>query len=247
MRRAIGVFALSVSIWASAHAAHPLVTEDPHVQDTGNQQIEINTDRTRHNGSKGHGGVLTYSYGISQSTDFVLNLPRSLSAPAGMMDLGLGVKWRVYQHGPVAFALKPELLLPTGDPGKELGNGLTSGSLLFIGAYQHGAWELLGNVGIMQNRYQLPEQRSSNHATVWRASMAVLYAVNAQWRIVADAGLTRNDDKANPKTPAYLLAGVIYSPSERLDLDAGLKQAINCKACSAQTRHQFGAGVTLRF
>lgn len=247
MLRNFSIFLLLASFASLSHAAHPLITDDPGTQGPGKHQLEINTDWTRHLGKSGHEGTLTYTYGTRADLDLFIDLPQSFLAQSGMRDVVIGTKWRWLENGPASLALKPSLSLPTGDANKGLGNGRASGTLLLIGAYEIEDWELLANLGVSVNRYQLATDRNSNHALIWRASAAVLYTVNEQWRLAADAGLVRNRDKTVSTSPAYFLAGVIYSPTQQLDLDAGMKWGLNCKTCSEQTARQFGVGLTLRF
>ncbi len=238
---------LSGTFSSYAYAAHPLVTDDPGTQDQGNHQIEFNTDNTRHNQLSGQTGAITYSYGLDKNIDVFFNVPLLFSTPSGVADMSVGAKWRFYENGPFSAAAKPELVLPTGNADKGMGNGRASPAMLLIGAYQHDAWLFLGNVGAIFNRYGVQADQDDNYAWIWRTSVAAVYAVNEQWRLLADTGLMRNTNRTISTAPAYFLVGTIYSPRKQLDLDAGMKWGLNCRLCDAQTGRQFGVGLTWRF
>ncbi|WP_343585439.1 transporter [Herbaspirillum sp.] len=228
-----------------AFAAHPLVTDDAGVQGDGRHQIETNTDWSRQAGQAGHTGAFTYTYGVTDRLDLFANLPLTFQSPggSGVGDYSLGAKWRYYDRDGLALALKPELFLPSGDVDKGLGNGRSGLGLTAIASYEIGPWTLHGNAGLNYSRYQLDSDDAAKRRLVWRTSAAVWYALNEQWRLVADTGLAQNADRANRTWPAYGLVGVIWSPNESVDLDVGAKFGLN----KAEVTRQFGLGVTLHF
>jgi hypothetical protein len=66
-------------------------------------------------------------------------------------------------------------------------------------------------------------------------------------KLVADTGAEQDINKTSNKRAAYLVTGVIYSPHKNLDLDAGLKFGIGCRACENNVDRQLGIGLTRRF
>lgn len=227
----------------SAFAAHPLVTDDTGTQDAGNQQLEANTDWFRKNSVSGHVADFTYTYGVLSNVDVFSDLPSTLSSPGGVNDASLGVKWRFYERGPVSFAIKPVLIMPSGNQNRGLGTGRSSAALTLIGSIDSAPWTFHGNLEVAVNRYALAQDRDENRAMLWRASTAVTYNIDEQWRMAADIGIARNADISSTINPAYMLVGVIYSPGKNVDLDAGLKWGLN----SAEVDSQVGVGVTWRF
>ena len=244
-KKILGLTGLLLAISQSAYAAHPLVTDDTGVQGAGGIQLEMNTDWSRQNGDAGHVGAFTFTYGVTDTLDVFLNLPQTFQATGGTGsgDISLGAKWHYYDEDGLSLALKPELFTPSGDADKGLGNGRSSAGLTGIASYEIGAWTLHGNLGLNYNRFQLESDQQSRRKTVWRASAAVWYGLNEQWRLVADTGVAQNQDAASRKMPAYGLVGVIWSPSKTVDVDAGAKFGLN----KAEVTRQLGMGVTLHF
>lgn len=247
MRSNLLALLLSGLLGQSAYAAHPLVTDDTNTQDQGNSQIEANTDRVRQTGGYSSVGTLTYSYGATGNLDVYVNTPMTFSSPSDINDAALGVKWRFIETDVASMALKSELLLPTGNENKDLGNGRTSMSMTLIGSYDAAPWTLHGNLAVTFNRYALQSQRDENRSLVWRMSAAAWYALNEKWRLVTDIGIARNIEKNSDAHPGYLVLGAIYSPRDNLDLDAGWRMGLGCGECAAQIKRQFGVGLTWRF
>jgi hypothetical protein len=239
--------AVLYSLVTGARAAHPLVTDDAGTQGKGNSQIEINTDWLKEGSAQSRSGALTYSYGLQENLDVFINLPASLSSPRGINDASLGGKWRFVEKGASSLAVKPELLLATGDVSKGLGNGRTGMALTMIGSYEVAPWAYHVNLGVTLNRYQLQSAREANRRAIWRISMAVVYSLSEQWKLVGDAGVEQDSDKSQNERPAFLLGGVIYSPNRDVDLDVGIKTTFRCSQCQGGQSHQFGGGLTWRF
>ena len=68
-----------------------------------------------------------------------------------------------------SLALKPMLLLPTGDDGRGLGTGRAGASLNLLAAWQAGQVTALGNLGASYNG-----NRAGDRTALWNASAAVL-------------------------------------------------------------------------
>jgi hypothetical protein len=245
--RKFAALVLLEAIAKFAYAAHPLVTDDTGTQGTLNRQIEASTDRAQRMDGKHRFGSLTYTYGLRENLDLFINVPLAFSSPAGLQDIAFGAKWRLAEANAFSLAVKPDLLLATGDQSKGLGNGRTSLALTLIGSYDAAPWIFHGNAGFTFNRYKLQADQSANRAIVWRTSTAVWYLLDRHWKLVADAGIVRDPVKTSATAPGYILTGAIYSPATNIDLDAGLKFGIGCRDCATQVGHQVGVGLTWRF
>lgn len=227
----------------AAYAAHPLVTDDTGTQGAGNNQLELNTDHARKSGDSNQSAVMTTTYGMRDALDVFITVPASTTRPSGINDVTIGAKWRFMEREHTSLGLKPELSFPTGDEQAGLGTGRTSAGIALLGSHQMDAWTLLANAGFSVRRYALAEDRDQNRKVVWRMSFAGIHELNEQWKLVVDTGLARNDARTVRTNPAFMLLGLIYSPSSNVDLDAGVKAGLN----SAEVHRQVGVGVTLRF
>jgi hypothetical protein len=241
------ILLLLLLFYRHAHAAQPLVTDDISTQGRGNQQIELNVNRIYTVDQIERVGEATYTYGALDNLDIFFTLPRQFSSPSGFTDSSLLAKWRFWEAGNSGMALRPELLLPTGNESRGLGTGSTSAGLTWIGTADFAPWTIHTNVGLTNYRYNLRSDREANRRTIWRASAAAIHRVSERWQLVGDIGLERNIERRFGTPPAFFLAGFIYSPDPQLDFDAGFRTALNCRDCSAQIRRQITAGVTWRF
>lgn len=249
-------------LWASyGFAAHPLITDDTGTQGKGKFQVEVNGeyqyDREKEEGVKikGTGGEIAtiLSYGIVDKIDIILGMPfqwfrikedgELTSRESGLGDLSLEVKWRFFEKEGFSFALKPGLTLPTGNERKGLGNGRPSYGLAFITTKELGPLAFHANLGYTRNEYKLQEDREANRKDIWHLSLASEWKVVRDMKVVGNIGMERNTDKKSNRHPAFLLGGLIYSVSEKIDIDFGVKGGLN----KPETDLTILLGTTFRF
>lgn len=150
----LGVLTGFFLVFAStAHAAHPLVSDDTGTQGVGGYQVEVNTDWLRDAGVKTRTATATLTRGMTESVDVYLDTPYALSQPTGFNDMGLGLKWRFFESDGLSVGLKPELSIATGNQEKQLGDGRSGGALTVLTQYDLGAWTWLFNLGTELHRY----------------------------------------------------------------------------------------------
>lgn len=238
-----------------AFGAHPLITDDTGTQGKGKTQIELTGqfDRDDEGGTRTEGreakAVLTY--GLSDPLDLVFEVPyawiRAKDGETvredGFADLLVALKWRFYERGGLSLAVKPAVTLPTGDDEKGLGNGRASCGVNLVSTYARDPWAFHVNLGVTHNDYKREADRDANRGDIWNVSLAAEYKLAVPWKLVANAGAERNADVTSDTPPAFLLGGVIWSVSETLDIDAGVKRGLN----TPETDLSFLAGVTFRF
>lgn len=238
-----------LALWpALALAGHPLVSDDTGVQGAGQWQYELNTDQGVYRGQGGDTRAdqynTTLTYGLNEHADIALNLPYSSVRPAGAVgtngvgDASLAIKWCGYTNGGLSLALKPQLNLLTGDKDKGLGNGRAGAGMNGLLAYQAGSTTVLANAGLTWNANAIGARQS-----LWNGSLALTYAATSTLSLVFDTGVYRNADAGDNRDPAFVLAGLVWSPSQQLDLDVGYKHGLN----HAEVDHSVGAGLTLHF
>ena len=236
------------SLPMAAFAAHPLVTDDTGVQGHGNWQAELNSDRSveRDTNFTTLAANLTLTYGLTDALDVGFNIPwqrnqvgdepREYEKGAG--DVSVFMKWHLYEEGKLGFAVKPVLYLPTGDSDKGLGTDRTNVGVIGVTTWGDEALSLSANIGYTYNDNKLGDRKH-----IWLASAAAVMGLVDKLRGTVEIGTYTNSDVASHKAPAFANAGLIYSPTDKLDFDVGYKRGLN----DAECRHSFGAGITVRW
>jgi hypothetical protein len=238
---------------APGRAAHPFVTDDTGTQGAGNWQLELLGQRDRHVHTADPGGgpvqqrstatvlnpVLTY--GLLENLDVALGLNHLryrvtdnglVTAQAnGASDSTLELKWRFYENNGLSLALKPGLQLPTGDENRGLGTGRTSWGAAFIATYEAKPWTWLGNVAYFRPRFELPQDAADNRGHLWRVSGGASYSLRGDLRLVGELGVRTNPARNDPFLPGhngrFAMLGAIYSPTEKIDIDIGVRKGLN--------------------
>lgn len=223
-----------------AFAAHPLVTDDAGTQGRGNFLLEINAEYTRDDeaATEETGGELAalFTAGITDTLDVVVGLPYAwsrvedggtvTSEEDGISDASLELKWRFFEREGLALALKPGLALPTGDEDEGLGNGEPSYSLTLIFTREFDSWALHANLGYARNEFALASDEEANRHDIWSASVAAEAGLSENLVAVGNMGVETNSDRASDTHPAFALAGLIWSVTESIDLDLGVKAGL---------------------
>lgn len=250
----IGITA-SITVAETAFAAHPLITDDTGTQGKGKFQLEASgawlTDQKDNEG----GGVreitsfvaAVFAAGVAETVDLMIGVPYiwtetreagTKTKESGLFDTAIEAKWRFYEKQRLGLAIKPGLLLPTGDEEKGLGTGRVGYSAVLISTVDVEPWAFDANLGYLY----LPN-RSGGASNIWLASIASRLAVAERWKIVGEIGATRYTDTAKSSSPAFGQVGFIYSPKDYLDLSVGFLAGLNNEEFD-QSVH---VGVTIRF
>ncbi len=250
-------------------AAHPFITDDTGTQGKGNWQVELQYDYGRNDATADAGAgpvrqvskaavfTTVLTYGLLENLDLAVGLNYlnqrviengvSTEDSSGMADSTIEFKWRFYDADGLSFAVKPVVLLPTGDENKGLGSGKTSWGGNFITTYEAKPWSFSGNVAYSHVRYEQSQDTAANRSDLWRVSGGVSYSAREDLRWVGEAGVRTNPAKNNPFLPGstgrFAMAGLIYSPTDKIDLDIGYRRGLN----DAETRWAILAGATFRW
>jgi hypothetical protein len=251
------VIALSIFLLAgAAFASHPLITDDAGTQGKGKAQLEVN-GQYDHNKDEGFTNTQTVmnaalTYGVADTVDVVLGVPYlfwnskenstgAKTSENGVSDISLQVKWRFYEKDGWSFALKPGLTLPTGDEDKGLGTGRATYNMFFITSKEAKPWEFHLNLGYIYNDANPKLDQQKN---LWHASLAAGVEVAKNLKIVGNIGIQKTEEKApDADNRAFALGGLIYSLSEHLDLDAGVKFGLS----KTEPDYSILAGLTFKF
>mgnify|MGYP001354262928 CR=1 FL=1 len=245
------VFFGILSCATAASAAHPLITDDAGTMGTGKAQLELTGEygHDKENGvtTKTRQGDACFTYGLSEAVDLVVDLPylhvrtsddTTTLTENGFSDTSLAVKWRFYEDNGFSLALKPGLTLPTGDDQEGLGAGKATYSLFFVTSKEMDPWGFHLNLGYIRNENTLDEEKD-----LWHASIASTLALTENLTAVANLGVESNAEKLASTDPAFVLAGLIYTLSEEIALDCGIKYGLNDR----ETDRTVLAGVTWKF
>ena len=250
-------------------AAHPFLTDDAGTQGAGNWQLELQAQRNRHDaiGDAGAGPVQQSSratlfspiltYGLRDNLDIALGLNHLrhrttenglvTAEASGASDTVLDLKWRFYEKNDFNLALKPALSLPTGDENRGLGTGRASWGVSLIADYEAEPWVFLANVAYARARFKLPADQAAFRSDLWRVSAGAEYILHQRLRLTGELGVRTNEARADPFLPGrygqFAMLGVIYSPTKKIDFDAGVRKGLN----RAETDTVVLAGATFRW
>jgi hypothetical protein len=251
---AVGVI-VSVMTGRAAFAAHPLITDDTGTQGRGNFQMETTgtwfTDQENKNGEGlreiSSFATIALAAGIAETVDLIVCVPyiwtetreaETVTTENGISDTVMEAKWRFYAKQNLSLAIKPGIVLPTGDEDKGLGTGHFGYTTFLIATVETEPWAFYANLG-----YLYLENRVDERVNLWLGSIASRLSVSERWTIVGEVGAARNTDPAESSHPAFAQIGLIYSPNDHLDLSAGLLAGLSDSEVDQSVR----AGVTIRF
>ncbi len=139
----------------STQAGPPFVTDDPEPPPPGGWEINIPFILERTPGSTEMDAPLfDLNYGlpdIQLKLEFPIEIAHedSNGTAAGLGDMLLGVKWRFFNNekSQLQIGMYPQLLLPTGDHSRGLGEGRVAFVLPLVAQKSWDKWTLYGNVG----------------------------------------------------------------------------------------------------
>ncbi len=244
------LFTVHYSLLTVSYAAHPLITDDTGTAGKGKFELEIGGEygHEKEEGVKEDTTeiVSVFVYGITDNIDVELSVPYTYirtkeagtTTEDGISDIEINLKWRFWEKDGLSFALKPLISLPTGDEERGLGTGRITYSLFFFATKEVKPLAFDLNVGYIRNENKVDERKN-----LWHASAASRMDVVGNLNVVVDIGIETNTDKSSDTHPAFILGGIIYSISEKLDIDFGIKTGLN----KAETDYALLAGTTLRF
>jgi hypothetical protein len=140
---------------ASTQAGPPFVTDDPEPPPPSGWEINVPFIVERASGkTEMDAPLFDLNYGLP-NVQLKLEIPvrvvheNSDGTTAGPGDLLLGVKWRFFNNekSQLQLGIYPQLLLPTGDHARGLGDGGSAFVFPLLAQKNWGKWTLYGNVG----------------------------------------------------------------------------------------------------
>ncbi len=210
-----------------ALAMHPLISEDTGFLGKGGRQVEAGFEYSQASeGGNSYGRSLAaeFSYGLTDKADLLFTVPwqgwtAAGASESGLGDLALDVK---FQAAGWVFAVKPGFTLASGDDEKGLGAGKSAFGASLVAGKTVGAWQYYFNAG-----YLLNKNKGGEKEDILKASAAAAYEVLPKTLLTADLSAETNADPAAASHPLSSVFGVVWSPRDTLDLDAGVKLGLN--------------------
>jgi hypothetical protein len=236
-----------------AYAAHPLITDDTGTQGKGKFQIEMlgqagydkdkSTDTTTKTATPNTiltcGAIETVDVMVGTTYQWIRTSGQGLvSNENGIGDAMIAVKWRFFERDGFSFAVKPVVNLPSGDWDRGMGNGKMSGSIYLIGTKELKPFAFHINGAYIRN-----ENKLNQEVSLWHASFATEYEMIKNLKLVGNVGAQRNVVRGDNTPPVFILGGLIYSLTEKIDLDAGYKYGLT----KPEVNHTVLAGITIKF
>jgi hypothetical protein len=154
-RFAVVVFSCCVPLHFAV-AGPPFVTDDPEPPRPGGWEINVPFILERTPGkTEMDAPLFDLNYGLP-NIQLKLEIPvrivheDNVGTAAGAGDLLLGVKWRFFnsEKSQVQLGIYPQLLLPTGDRARGLGDGGFAFAFPLLAQKNWEKWTLYGNVGL---------------------------------------------------------------------------------------------------
>ncbi|MCX5809439.1 MAG: transporter [Proteobacteria bacterium] len=241
--KALTILLIILMFSGTAFAGRPLITDDANTQGKGKYQLQIGGEYS-HDDDEGvtvnkKSITVELDYGIKNNIDLIVssgyqnfqidNLGNT-SSPEGITDTLIEVKWRFHEDkNGLSLAIKPGIIAPTGNYTKGLGGGdvrLGTGEvryrLYLIGTkeFKHAAFHL--NLGYLRN-----ENRYDARENLLHTSLAGEWKITKKFKIVGNIGVDTSPDTDSCIDPVFLLGGFVYSLSDRIDLDLGVKRSLN--------------------
>ena len=244
LRTTLTALSLALLIACPALAGPPLATDDAGTVDVSTVEVELNGAYT--NDKETDFGVTTKcsrsDAEMKITTGFSKNLGISLAIPYninervkkdnqpseeadGFGDMTVEVKYAFAELSGISFAIKPSVIMPTG----EYREGLSEGrwqfgtTLITTREFEDGTYVLHVNLGYEHHDYRDDDARDSSRSDLWYGSIAGEAEVAKGMFAVAELGLATTADKSYSQLSACALAGARYEINEHLDINAGIK------------------------
>lgn len=224
------IFSAGVSL-----AAHPLISDDAGTMGKRNYLFETNYEHSNDDSQGTKTTVnkiqLLQSIGVTDEIDLVIGLPYQFiniktdgdsNKEDGFSDISLEIKWRFYEKEGLSFALKPGVLLPTGDDKKGLGSGKMGASLFFIATKEIEPCAFHFNLG-----YRMNENNHDLRKDIWHLSIAAERELGKWVKAVVNVGGETNPDKESNTQSTFVLGGLIFPVAKNLDLSVGIKRGLS--------------------
>jgi hypothetical protein len=244
MKRVVAVLSLLLIMAATAYAGPPLITDDAGTVDVGKVEIELNGthiyDRERSNGISARRGAVAgearLTAGLCKNLEVSLAVLYTFSDRTtedgnltgkadGFGDMAVELKYAFAELDGITFAVKPSVILPTGNYNAGLSDirWRLGGNLIASREFDEGAYALHVNLGYDHHDYRTEQARISNHSNLWFGSLGGEARVAKALTTVTELGLSTTQDKTTNELTGFAQVGARYELNEYLDVHAGFK------------------------
>jgi len=239
------LFFILLSILATGTTyAGLLVTDSAVPVETGHAEVELNGSYT-HDSSEDSGVTtktdstdadITVTAGITKGLDIAVAVPYTFAGRAkidnvetakneGLNDSTVALKYQFFEASGVKLAIKPGLILPTGETRDVRSDGKFgyTAALLATKKFNEGRFALHANAGYERHNYKDHALEAATRHDIFSVSIAGEAEIVEGLQLAADTGLATNADRTSDIPPAYALVGLKYELSELLEGYAGVK------------------------
>jgi hypothetical protein len=245
-----------VAVHSLAWATHPLLTDDAGTQGPGGILIESNVNYLKDDQFRSTVVPVSVTAGIGESIDVEADVPYLWLDPShatgsnerGFSDVIFKFKQRFYEreekvgeHGKLEQSFAYEVLYsqPTGNGEKGLGAGSSRWAARMISTTELNAVEIDANLGYESSGRALRRGNLTFDEAVF-LSIAAKYDRSKPWEPVVELAVTRVKEPDAVTRIETALVGLIYEPSEKYYVDAGLRVGLNSSSEDYAVQAGFG-------
>ncbi len=235
-----------VLVHTPAWATHPLLTDDTGTQGPGGVLVESNVNYLKDNEFRSTALLANITVGIGESVDIEADVPYLWLDPSpttgrnerGFSDVILKFKHRFYergdkdgQYGKIEQSFAYEVLYsqPIGNEEKGLGAGTSRWAARMISTTEWNAVEIDANLGYESSGSALRRGNFTFDDAV-SLSVAAKYERPKPWEPVVELAATRARASDSVTRIETALVGLIYEPSEKYYIDAGVRVGLNASS-----------------
>ncbi|NVN98089.1 MAG: transporter [Geobacteraceae bacterium] len=236
-------FTVSILATTIAHAGL-LATDGAEPVEAKHAEVELNGsylyDKSKNSGittkSDSTDGDITVTAGIVKRLDIAVGLPYTSNArekvngeltsrSEGLNDMTVDFKYQFMEMNGLKLAIKPGVILPTGNTSKGLSDGHAgfAVALLGTGEFAEGKLLLHANAGYVSHNYKDVAVKNFSHGEVFNVSIACEAEIVEGLKLAADTGIATNTDRASNTLPVYALVGAKYEFNKHLEGYAGIR------------------------
>lgn len=229
-----------------AWGMHPLVGEDTGTQGPGGVLAEGSINYLKYNEFKSTAIPVALTVGIGETMDAAVEVPYLRLQPSpvtganesGLSDVGFKFKHRFYEKErkesakeqfEQSFAYQLLYSKPTGDENKGLGAGTARWGVRLVSTTEWEPLEVNVNLGYDSSGKALRRGNFTfDHALLMSASAK--YERTKPWEPVIELAVVRVKETDATARILNMLVGLIYEPSDKYYIDAGIRLGLNDQA-----------------